>query len=85
MNDNPISAEVIKDITGFLACFDTSAVAHAREELTAEQISSIRAFANGDLDEAARKAVFPLLSRNTTALEFLADLLKGDDLQSAVS
>ena len=66
----------IKLLEGFLSHFATEAVAHAREELTEEQKTALAAFAKGELDEAARKELIPLLAHNTTALEHLAGLLK---------
>jgi hypothetical protein len=65
-------------LENFVGHFDQAAVAHAREELTAEERTSITAFARGQLDDAARKQLIPLLAHNTTALEYLAALLKGD-------
>ena len=63
-------------LEGFLTRFDQAAVAHAREELSDDEKSSLAAFAAGELDEPARKALIPLLAHNTTALEYLAGLLK---------
>lgn len=60
----------------FLGIFDRPALAHAREELTADQESGLRAFARGELDESARRALIPLLARNTEALARLALFMK---------
>ena len=64
-------------LESFLAHYDQAAVAHARVELKPEQKASLDAFARGDLDKAQRKALMPLLAHNTTALEYLAELLGG--------
>jgi hypothetical protein len=76
---NPLSTpdSTLSLLESFVGRFDQAAVAHAREELTAEEIASLAAFARGELDEAARKELIPLLAHNTTALEQLAALLKG--------
>lgn len=63
-------------IGSFLSAFDLDATAHARIDLTNEEKASLKAFANGRLDETQRKSLIPLLSHNTLALEYLADLLK---------
>lgn len=76
MNTLPTPDPSIKLLEGFLSHFAVEAIAHAREELTMEQKNSLAAFANGELDEAARKELIPLLAHNTTALEHLAGLLK---------
>lgn len=70
---SPPSTELF---SSFLSAFDTEAVAHARIELTVEEKASLQAFANGGLDALQRKALIPLLAHNTTALEYLADLIK---------
>lgn len=77
MNAIPTPDPSIKLLEGFLSHFAAEAVAHAREELTEEQKTALAAFAKGELDEAARKELIPLLAHNTTALEHLAGLLKG--------
>jgi hypothetical protein len=74
------SDAVLDLLEGFFTRFDQSAVAHAREELTAEEIASLKAFAKGDLNDTERKALIPLLAHNTTALEYLAGLLKARPL-----
>lgn len=79
MNTLPATDPSIKLLEGFLSHFAVEAIAHAREELTAEQKTSLAAFAKGELDETARKSLIPLLAHNTTALEHLAGLLKRKD------
>jgi hypothetical protein len=68
----------IEVLQRFLGIFDVAAVAHAREELSAEQKATIAAFARGEMSESERHELIPLLAHNTTALEYLAELLKGN-------
>jgi hypothetical protein len=77
MNSSSTTDTTIDLLEGFLARFDQAAVAHAREDLKPEQKSSLDAFARGELGEAERKKLVPLLAHNTTALEYLAELLGG--------
>lgn len=74
-----------KTLLGFIGHFDLATVAHAREGLASELESAIQALACGDLDGSARKELIPLLAHNTTALKYLAGLLKGDAAKTNLS
>ncbi len=76
MTDPTTADHSLGAIQRFLVSFDLSAAAHAREELDAGEQAAISAFVRGEMDGGGRRALVELLSRNTTALEFLASLLK---------
>jgi hypothetical protein len=76
MTDPNTAAPALGAIRRFLASFDLSVAAHSREELDAGEEAAISAFARGEMDGGGRQALVELLSRNTTALEFLVSLLK---------
>ncbi len=62
----------------FLRRFEVPAAGRAREGLTPEEKAKTEALARGELDEDERRDLAPLLSRNESALEYLASLIKGD-------
>jgi hypothetical protein len=72
---NPLSTpdSTISLLESFVGRFDQAAVAHAHEELTAEEIASLAAFARGELDAwfspRFSKAVSRLVAR-VRILEF---------------
>lgn len=81
MKNSPCSEPALDLVEQFVGLFGQATEAHARKELTEEEKSALVAFASGELDEAGRKNLIPLLAQNTTALEFLATLLRGGDCQ----
>lgn len=72
---DPLAA--LATLEHFLACFDLEAVAHGRSELTTDERALLARMAGGELAGEARQEAVRLLSENTVAVEFLADLLKG--------
>lgn len=85
MNHFSPPESAIELIEQFFGHFGQAVEAHARKELTEEEKSALTAFARGELDEAARKNLMPLLAHNTTALEYFAVLLGGIDPQAMPS
>lgn len=76
MNDTDSLDDAFSRLQRFLNTFDQPALAHAREELTPLQEAEIASFARGELQGESRESLMQLLSRNTTALEHLAGLLR---------
>ena len=73
----PITSDpAFRIVQRFLGVFNLPAVAHAREELSAEQKTLIASFAQGGMKAGDRQTLMPLLAHNTTALEYLAELLQ---------
>lgn len=76
--DHPSSDGDLKILNNFLGAFDVSALAHARVELTDREKRDIEELSRGELSDAKRSSLVPLLARNENAIELLAALLKKD-------
>ena len=77
MNENSPETKHEEDfrvLADFMERFAVPAEGHAREDLTTEEEEQLRLLAAGELDEAGRAKVVPLLARNETAMEFLAQV-----------
>jgi len=73
----PIQSSSLDLFARFLDLFDHEAVPHQTPgDLTLEEIEQLHALARGELNEAARRELMPLLSKNQAALEYFAELLK---------